>query len=326
MADNSQPLDHTPGPMGDRGDISLTEAVRALERLVDLATLEVDLMKANNALLTLGGRGTGPGARSPHPPGASGPKSGSEEGQGLGHALGSLFGDRVRESRAGRYGSAARKVASGTATELGASPGVAGKIGGAAGVVGAAVGAVISLVEGLVKARNAINDWTESAFESAARLAEVSGSMAAVMGQREINQVRRDVERGEATAGSAGRLQEAESRRKDEENKLGATIDNATNNVLAEMNKLLTPVIELLNAGVEGLKELPWGVGAAIKKLTEGDPVGPGTLAKIGEAARAEMAAVDARGRGLMDAARIAAGRAVAGRAPGGAAPLGRVP
>lgn len=331
VADNSQSPERPPDPSGDSG---LSAAVRALEKLVDLTTLEVDLMKATNSLLVTGGKTATKGTQS-GPRGASGgPAAPSEGPKGLGHVLGDMFGDRVRGSRYGRYGSAARKVASGAATDLGASSGAAGKLGAAAGGAGALIGAGIMLVEAAIKARNAINDWTNAAFESAARLAEVSGSMAAVMANRQVDQIQRDIIRGESTAGSTNRLQQAESRRKDEENRLGITIDNATNTVLTALNNLLTPVINKINAGVELMREMPpWlraiagPLGLIADVLEPGaDAIGKGTLVEIGEAARAEMAAEDARGARLMRMAREAADAATVGRAPAGAAPLGAGP
>jgi len=339
VADNAQPLDHTPGPLGDRGEVTLAAAVRALEKLVDLTTLEVDLMRANNALLTLGrggsGRvhgGGGKGASSSGDLDAVFAKYFGKEStyvdpqKGLGRWAGKKLGRAWRGSKTRSFGKTGGKFAIGAARSLGGGKKtrkVFGAIGTAAGKV---VGVVTTVVETFVKARNAVDGWTEAAFQSAARLAEVSGSMAAVMAQRQVAQLQRDIERGEATAGSANRLQQAEARRKEEENKLGATIDNATNNILAVLNDLLTPIIAGVNLGVEGLKAMPFGVGAAIRALLAGDPVEDGSLVEIGRAARAEMAAADARGGALMAAARAAAISAIAGRAPEGARPPGGLP
>lgn len=335
MADT--PINQTPGPSEDRTD--LAQAVRALDRLVNLATLQTDLLRATNYILL---QGTGKAS-----PGGGGGGGGGRHSQdlesvfskyfgkdtsdnvnpakGLGRYTGKKLGQKWRDSRAKRWGKGGSNIGQGLAKTL-HLPNKAVKAAGMAGsVVGKVVGAATSVVEAFIKARNAVDNWTNNAFESAARLAEVSGSMAGVMAQREVDQINRDIKRGEATAGSAQRLQTAESERKDEENILGTKIDNATNNILAVMNNLITPIVKAANGVVGYLEQLPL-IGDMLKRLMEGDEIGEGSLLIVADAARKDVADMERRAETLMDIARRAGGAAGGVRPPDGAAPLGRIP
>jgi hypothetical protein len=181
--------------------------------------------------------------------------------------------------------------------------------------LGSAAAVVTLVVTAFQMAYEATTKWTEEALDSARKLASVSGSMAAVMAERDIAQMFRDIQRGEATAGTAHDLVTAESRRKEEENRISTVIDNAKNSVLAVMNELIADILrpiadalEEITDGLFGKKDIS-GVGVA---AFEGD---------IRSAAK-EM---DRAGRTLMDIAREAGARA-GGAAPMGAAPGGRLP
>jgi hypothetical protein len=240
-------------------------------------------------------------------------------GRGIKRGIG-----RVRTS--GGFGARGRKAGGSAAKSVGAGAKTAEAFEGLGAVAGKAAGGLaivatvaITVVQGFIKAYQAVDTWTENAMASAAKLAEVSGSMAAVMATREYNQAMRDIERGEATAGSTGKLQEAESRRKDEENKLGIVVDNATNQVLTVLNDLVTPILTGMNNLLKGLSELPWGVGRVIKGLMSEEEKNQGSFESLGSFAMRESQRIDAAGDAMMNRARNAAAQAAA-------QPPGRLP
>ena len=67
-----------------------------------------------------------------------------------------------------------------------------------------AAGMTVALAVGFKDATQAVMKWTDEAFASARKLAEVSGSMAYVVANRDIQQMFRDMGRGEATSASVG--------------------------------------------------------------------------------------------------------------------------
>lgn len=335
---SGSPNQNNPPPPGS----DIIDVVRQLEILVDLTQLQVDLIRATNYILMTNGGKTPPVGLNQYGRGSSGDLAGSldrmfskyfskessyvDPSQGLSRWAGIKSGRAWKGSRSRRYGTSVGRFAKGAVTSLGGGDKLSGIAGTVGAVIGKAVGAVISFAEVMLKARNALHAWTENVFQTAERLSQVSGSMAAVVAQRQVDQINRDIQRGEATAGSASRLQKAESGRKEEENKLMITIDNATNNILTVLNNVATPIIAGVNLFVETLKKLPGPIGDIVRALTKKGEVGDGNLEIIGEQARKEIAMMDVKARSLMDIAR-AAGRVGGGViAPAGAARPGRVP
>ena len=190
--------------------------------------------------------------------------------------------------------------------------GVGGSIGQA---VGTGAAAVTTLVSGFLKARDAVDKWTEGAMASAAKLKEVSGSMAAVMAERDIQQMMRDVKRGEATAGSANELMSAESKRKTEENRIGIVVDNASNKVLAVLNDIATLLLRPIADIAERLARF----------IPDSKTVEPGGWAGAMPDVMAQSRAVDRAGLDLMAQARAAAAAGMA-VGPAGARPPGALP
>lgn len=235
----------------------------------------------------------------------------------------------IAQGRPGRWGRSTRGFMQGLGRTLGLSAKNRGRMGAVGGAVGGVAGAAVSIVEGFVKARNAVDKWTEGAMETVKKLAAVSGSMAVVASQREVADIFRAQEYGEATAGSAGRLQQAEAGRKDEENKLAVVFDNAKNELLTIANNIFTPLLKAVNTGVEGVIELVANiplVGGDIARRLRGEGAAGvvGDMRDIGERARREAERREAAAAGMRAGARAAVPGG--GAAPAGAAPLGRTP
>lgn len=318
------------------------DPVALLEKLVTLATLQTDLQRATNQLLATAGKGgTAYG---------QGPTGGAGNAQDMDRVFSKYFGRESNEidvqkglgryaGKAGRrawnrsrtraWGKQGGKVAMGLARTLGLGKRATKGMGLAGAIAGKAVGAVTSLVEAFVGARNAVHGWTEGVFASAARLEQFSGAMSQVLAEREVAQIKRDLERGERTAGSASKLQEAEAARKIQENQLAIVADNVVNTLLTGLNQAITPVLELINRGleatIEGLSRIPV-IGDDIKKILKGEDVGPGSFVQVGQGAADAAREMDDAGRNLMAIARAAAAEAGRTSAPPGAAPLGRLP
>lgn len=202
----------------------------------------------------------------------------------------------------------------------GMSGGNAAKLARAGGAVGIAAAVVVGTAEAFVKARAAVANWTEAAMESARRLSHVSGSMAAVMAQRDVQDMMRDVKRGEATGGTAQKLMQAEARRKDEEVKIQIAMDNLRNEVLTLANNLFTTFLKPIATGVEFIAKT-LGLDSE-----EPEAVGLGGLAD--DAIKAGKA-IEASGKKLMDIAAEAAakfGTGVAGPVGGVAFKVGPLP
>lgn len=192
----------------------------------------------------------------------------------------------------------------------------AGAVGGAVG--GVAAGATVVAVA-LYEAHKAIVNWTNAAFESMSKLAEASGSMAAVMAERDVRQFVRDQERGEAVAGSAYALMESEDRRKNATAPIENAIDNLRNNALTALNDAATPIIEGIGSGLEYLKDIfPF-----LDKIAgKGDdkPAPWGVVGEMADTIRA-MGMDDLETRKMMDEINRAAANVRGGNAaPAGAA------
>lgn len=282
--------------------------VEHLIQLIDVANLQRDLQQAMVGLLMSGGHG-------PIIPGRGSYAASYAGGQSERHKIGGLRGwfrgtKLFQRVRAGR----AVGVGAGRALGLGRK-GVA-----AAGKAGAVVGVVVAVVAAFAGARKAVIDWTESSLAAAKRLAEVSGSMAALTAERELMQMQRDVTRGEGTAGTANLLMRGESLRKEQENRIGIVVDNATNSILAVLNGIMAA----------GLRPVADAVEAIARKIgIDVDKPEPGGIAGDMRNMLAANRFLDRVGGDMMDAARRAADAAGGprpGPAPGGAARLGRLP
>lgn len=195
----------------------------------------------------------------------------------------------------------------------------------ATGAISAFADTVFGVAVALVKMRDATDRWTDTAMRTAKELSYVSGSMAGVVAQREINQMQRDLTRGEATAHTAAPLEDAEARRKEQENRISIVVDNLSNRLLTIANNIGAKITEPFADVTERLGR--WadeafrrlGIGGAEAR----DPVG---LASTVDAAMAASREIDRTAAAIMAAARAAggAGRGVVG--PADAAPLGGLP
>ena len=195
-------------------------------------------------------------------------------------------------------------VAAAEGAEAGAS---ASKMAGMAGKMAGVVGVVVGVGMALYDAGKAVIKWTDDALESARKLSEVSGSMAAVFAQKDIKDMQRDMQRGDATSGSANNLMNAEAERKDAAMPLMNAMDNATNNVLAWLNGAMVPFINMGTKALEMAKDMPFGIGKAFKDLTAGEepqemPFGIEARMMAGKAGEIEK-----EGQKMMEKARNAA-------------------
>ncbi len=316
----------TPPDSGRVSRFTLDDAVAELKDLVDLSKQHLRL---TDQLLAAFKGGARPGG-----PGASGGGGGSHglhglfekllgqktKGPSIGRGVGAWLKHKIRGpgSRARRWKVTAYKVARGAGKSLGLKSGtgisIARAAAGLAGLAGAAVtvaGAFATVAAAGIAAYEAVDHFTNSAMETAKRLSAVSGGMSAVIAQREIGQIMRDVRRGQATAGRAQELMSAESRRKDQENRIEIVLDNAKNSVLAVLNDMLTGVFK---PAADVLEEIAAFFGAS-------KPVEASGVAGMEGDVMAAVRRYDADARRLMEvAARRAAadaGGGFAGRPPG---------
>jgi hypothetical protein len=193
-----------------------------------------------------------------------------------------------------------------------------GQMGGGIGkAAGAAAGAATTIAVALYEANKAIGQWTESLMESNKKLAEVSGSMAAVMADREIKEMMRDLHKGEAMAETASDLVQAEDRRKKAEDSVTIPLTNLGNKALTFLNDLAADILEPIGDAVEWFQDnWPWGE----KEKEDKDKWGG--VAGMARDMAGRMDALEKENQKLMDKAR-AAGSGYAG--PSGALPGGRV-
>jgi hypothetical protein len=163
--------------------------------------------------------------------------------------------------------------------------------------------ALVEAGKALVEYRNAVQKATTAQLESYRKLAEVSGGMAAVMANRDVTDMIRNMRRGDALAPSAKALSEAEARRKDAAEPMKQILETFKNDLLTLLNNGLVPYMELtsevakelykwLNDGKEWMPgdAKDTGLGAAI--------AGPGGVLemakKIEDDARDELAKIKA--------------------------------
>lgn len=157
---------------------------------------------------------------------------------------------------AGRLASQSSLVQSGRSAAANAGRIMGG--GGTSGLeglsaLGKVAGGAVGVVSALNGFRKAVESATQTQLDSYRRLAEVSGGMAAVMVQRDFQQMMRDMRMGDAQAGSAGRLAESENRRKNASEPLENALADLKNGLLAGMNDLLA---DFYDWGVDRLNDL----------------------------------------------------------------------
>lgn len=303
---------------------TLDDAVDELQKLVKLSEVSNDLQRATHSILIAHGSPPGPGG--PPGGGSGGPRSPfdskktgyTDPSKGLFRWAKAKARKWVRGSRIGRGMKLGGKIGAGAGRSMGMGEVGVGRMAAAGGALGAVAGAAALLVVGFIKAKEAITEWTDAAFATAQRLSEVSGSMSAIMAEREIQQMMRDVRRGEATAGSTRELMNSEANRKEQELRIDIALDNLKNTVLSISNDVLADVLEPIAEAVEFIAE-QFGLG---EKKVEGVGLGGAAMTE----AMAAGARIDAMGRNLMDIARAEAAANRGAVAPAGAAPLGRLP
>ncbi|MBA4063996.1 MAG: hypothetical protein C0501_09845 [Isosphaera sp.] len=201
---------------------------------------------------------------------------------------------------------------------LGKATGVAG--GARAGAVaGGVVGGVGLLVTAFSRLKGAADQLADQQIATVHRLAQVSGSMAAIEAEMEVRDVERDIRRGEATAGSAKELADARSDRKDAESEFDAKLDNLLNPWAARWENFREGLFKIGSELLSATDSIDDRVREIVGKMEAGgpDPVG---LAALEADVRREADRVEAAGRRMMDMARAEAS------APAGAARPGMLP
>lgn len=308
---------------------NIDDVIDELQKLVKLTEVSNDIQTGIQSLLTgrqahaprtpsLGGTPLPPPLPTPkgtmpHSPGGSGGgKSGGGFDGGIRGVFGRVYGKFREGSRKGF-----RKLAK--TAGLGRLEKSIGKSAKAFGrtPIGMGAVAVITVAQAFNEARKAVVKWTDEAMKTAQQLSKVSGSMAAVMAQRDVQQLVRDVKRGEATAGSAETLMRAESRRKEEELKINIAVDNLKNTVLAIGNDIITVALKPLARIAESVDTI-----AKRFKIWGDKPEASGLGGLMGIAA-AEDAKIVAAGNKMMELAKSGLKGAVG---PAGAAPPGALP
>jgi hypothetical protein len=178
---------------------------------------------------------------------------------GAGRAVGAVAGGAV----AGPAGAAAGGVAGGVAG--GAAGGAAAAAGGAGAAAMVATAASVIGVIGAVGAALAalpmlIKSWGESLLESQRKLADVSGSMAAVFAKKDVADTMRGQRIGEATAGSAGNLSDALIKLEDRFEPFIVIITNFLNDVMTGFVEFATGIMDAiigaLNTIIRGINKL----------------------------------------------------------------------
>lgn len=253
---------------GRVGRYTIDDAVEELKDLVDLTKAHLILSKTIANTLRAGGGAGGPGPGGPGGAGLSGlfdkyfgrqPNKAPD----MGHGLGGWIKGKLRGGRVGRWTKRGHTFGRGLARTLGMKgKGAVGLARGFAGVAGAAgaasvvATAFIAVAVAVNKAYQAVDHFTEAAMATAKHLSQVSGGMAAVVAQREIGEIMRDMKRGQATAGRAQDLMRSESRRKDQENRLEIVFDNAKNGVLTLLNDMIAGVLKPIADATEAIADV----------------------------------------------------------------------
>jgi hypothetical protein len=179
------------------------------------------------------------------------------------------------EVAAGAEGAEAGAAAAGG----GEAAGAAGAAGAAAagGPIGLAVLAVVAVLASLViafrKFQTHVEEATDELIRDQAKLAEVSGGMAAVFAEREMQELRRDREKGNRLSTSARYLVEGEQQRKDKEvnfevlgtkvsnyiegfaNRFLAGLYDPFDGILGKMDELIKWLEKVFGIKVEDMRE-----------------------------------------------------------------------
>jgi len=170
-----------------------------------------------------------------------------------------------------------------------------------AGAVGTAGRAVGDLAMGFIKARDAVEEWTEASLKSAKQLSAMSGAMAGVMAEKMVYDLKRDQLKGQQTAGTTRGLVQAENERKKSEDRIDVVWTNIKNKGLEWGNILVSKIINPFAAAVEKANRL-----LGLDKLgSDGDPNAYG-LGSMEKQIMDWNNAIDKRGQNLMDIARQA--------------------
>jgi hypothetical protein len=165
---------------------------------------------------------------------------------------------------------------------VGAGGGVAGALGGAAGGAAAAgvgagiaalgsnpvgwaialVGAAALVTAAFVALPSATTKFVDSLIEGNRALAEVSGSMAAVLAMNDVNNIRRDMRRGDMLSPSVKDLASANARLKDSTLALETGFGTLTNKLSESVARIVNIPFET-KAGKFGVAALSTGMVAA---------------------------------------------------------------
>jgi hypothetical protein len=113
-----------------------------------------------------------------------------------------------------------------------------------AGVAGAAVTGVIMAVSAVNDFRKAVVKATEEQLAAARKLAEVSPQMAVIFAQTDVQELKRNIRKGQAQAGSTRELARSDQRRKDAMEPLENALADIKNQTLSVLNDLLVPAIK----------------------------------------------------------------------------------
>ncbi len=148
----------------------------------------------------------------------------------------------------------------GLASGLGSAGMVAGRLGAVAGgPVGIAVAALVTAGEAAGKFAGAVHTAAEKTVESYERLAQHSGHMAAIFGERAFREVQRDQRQGERIANTARDLMRSEQDLKDNLEPIESLLANMKNTILshieqmmADMLRPVTNIAEVLNRAFGG--------------------------------------------------------------------------
>ncbi len=197
-------------------------------------------------------------------------------------------------------------------------------LGGFAGGAAKLAGGVTAVVGALNSFRKAVENTTTSQLEGYRRMAEVSGGMAAVMAKRDFQETMRNMRQGEAQSASAGRLAEAEQRRKDAAEPIDNALSNLKNDLLAGMNELLA---DFFDWGVDRMNDLfeaiPDWIDRGYKIAKSSGATGDGALGTFAKSLEAKAKELEDAGKKAMDEARaMARATGAANSAVGG----GRLP
>lgn len=306
-----------------------------MSRLVELATVAVHIQDATYHAIVDGferkissGK---PGPASPAPAPAPAPASKEDDdyvsgpmrkgGNTAKKLISSPFRFMAEAIKSGKsrglaFGKFARGVAK-RASPGGKLPAGAGKkfleggaaLGEVAGAATGVVGGLALVAVGLKAGHNAVVSFTDAALRSAERLKEVSGEMAAVFAEKEMNDLVRGQKVGAETAGTTGTLAAAEANRKDSSMKIESQVTNLMNNFWAGANDLMSPFLR----GLGELQEVVPIVGHIWKKLSSSGEVGPGGFGGEAEMFKAEAVKLELYARDMMAAVRRGTARAAVG-------------